>query len=406
MLKDFFKLSLQEIRHRRMRSYLTLTGIIIGIAAVVSLISLGQGLQNAIAGQFASLGNDKLFISAKGNSFNPGLSIDAVWIMDKDLEIVRRTSGVTLATGFVTTTAAIEYNDQARYFMVYGESTDPDERALLGESNNYKLASGRVLDKGDTHKVTIGSAYQDETLFGKSIGLGNTIIVKGIQFKVVGIMEKTGSPPDDQAVGMPIDTYEELFETNGALGMIVAQTQVGEDPVEVASEITTALRHSRNLKEGNEDFTIQTPQEMAAIFSSILDIVQIVLLGIAGISLLVGGVNVMNTMYTSVLERTRTIGLMKAVGAQKHHILTLFLIESGIYGLVGGIIGVGIGVGIAKLVELVFILVTGPSFLSVEISWVLIFGTLLFSFVVGCISGVAPALRAAKLHPVDGLRYE
>ncbi|MBI2573519.1 ABC transporter permease [Candidatus Woesearchaeota archaeon] len=406
MLKDFFILSIQEIRHRRVRSILTLTGIIIGIAAIVSLIMLGQGLKNAIEGQFSALGNDKLFINAKGNSFTPGLSIDAVKITEKDLDIVRATSGVKLATGFVFTTAAIEINDQVRYFMIYGVSTDPDERKLWGESNSYKLDIGRVLENGDAHKVTIGAAYQDETLFGEPVELSDKILIKDVPFEVVGIMQKTGSPPDDQAISMPLEVYEDLFATNGELGILIAQTQSGEDPSQVALSIEEDLRDSRGLEEGKEDFTIQTPEEMGAIFGTILNIIQVVLIGIAAISLLVGGVNVMNTMYTSVLERTRMIGLMKAVGAKKNHILLLFLIESGIYGFVGGTIGVLIGIGIAKFVELIFVIAVGPAFLSIKVNWFFIIGVLLFSFIIGCLSGIAPAWRAARLHPVDGLRYE
>jgi len=130
------------------------------------------------------------------------------------------------------------------------------------------------------------------------------------------------------------------------------------------------------------------------------------LIGIAGISLLVGGVGIMNTMYTTVLERTRQIGVMKAIGARNRHILYLVLIEAGLYGLGGGIVGITLGIGLAKMTEFIFTLAVGPAFLSITINWWLVFGTLLFSFLVGCLSGIAPARRASKLNPVDSLRYE
>jgi len=133
---------------------------------------------------------------------------------------------------------------------------------------------------------------------------------------------------------------------------------------------------------------------------------KIVLIGIAGISLLVGGIGIMNTMYTTVLERTKEIGVMKAIGARNKHILYLVLIEAGLYGLGGGLVGAVLGIGLAKLTEFVFTLAVGPAFLVIEINWWLVSGTLLFSFIVGCLSGIAPARRASQLNPVDSLRYE
>ncbi|MBT5924722.1 FtsX-like permease family protein, partial [Candidatus Woesearchaeota archaeon] len=174
----------------------------------------------------------------------------------------------------------------------------------------------------------------------------------------------------------------------------------------IAEEIKKDLRKKRDVDEGEEDFVVETPEQLAATFAIILDIVQIVLIGIAGISLFVGGVGIMNTMYTSVLERTKEIGVMKALGAKNSHVMALFLVESGIYGFGGGLIGAIIGIGFAKLVEAIFLIAVGPAFLLIEIDWILVLGTLLFSFIVGCLSGIAPARRASKLHPVDSLRYE
>ena len=159
------------------------------------------------------------------------------------------------------------------------------------------------------------------------------------------------------------------------------------------------------MKAGKEDLEIKTPQQLASSFTTILDIVNIVLIGIAGISLLVGGIGIMNTMYTAVLQRTKEIGVMKALGARNKHILLLFLIESGLYGLGGGIIGALLGIGFAKVVEALFVQFIGP-LLVVEINYGLVSGVLLFSFIIGCLSGIAPAWRASKLNPVESLRYE
>ena len=197
-----------------------------------------------------------------------------------------------------------------------------------------------------------------------------------------------------------------MFSTGKNYGFIIAQVQSGEEPTIVAEEMKKELRKKHDLDAGEEDFSIETPENLMATFSTILDIVQIVLIGITAISLLVGGIGIMNTMYTSVLQRTKEIGLMKAVGARNSQILFLFLIESGLYGLVGGLLGVVAGVSLAKIAEKVLQQFLGPAFMAIEINWFLVLGALLFSFLIGILSGIAPARRASKLNPVDSLRYE
>lgn len=406
MFKDYFTLPWKELHRRKLRSWLTLFGIVIGIAAIISLISLGQGLQNAIEKQLTALGNDKLIITAKGNPLTAGLSLDAVKITTKDLEVVKKVTGVKEAGGFIYTTTKIEFNDKVRYFFVYGFPTKTEESAVINAAQNYKLLKGRELTKTDRYKTVLAFDYTNPDFFEQEVALNNKILINGKEFKVVGFWQKTGSPPDDSAAIIPLDTYSEIFNKPDELGLLIAQTQPGETPALIAERIKKELRRSRNQKENEEDFSIQTPEQLFSSFSTILDIVQIVLIGIAAISLLVGGINIMNTMYTSILQRTKEIGLMKALGAQNYHILYLFLVEAGFYGLGGGLVGILLGLALAKLVEGILILYLGPSFLSVQLNWSLIGGTLLFSFLVGCLSGLAPARRASKLNPVDSLRYE
>ena len=405
MIKDYLSIPWKEVKRRKLRSFLTLIGIIIGITAVISLITLGQGLENAITQQFSALGNDKLFITAKGNTLTPGLAVDAISITEKDLDVIKSVTGVKQATGFIFSTAKIEFNDNVRYFIIFGQSTNPAERELIGESQNYVVETGRSLQKGDKNKVVLGYDYQEESLFGKSIELNDKIKIHDQEFKVIGFLGKIGSPPDDRSAGISLEVYQDLFETE-ELGMLVAQTQPGDDPEIVAEKITKELRNHRGLEEGKEDFSIQTPEQLASTFGVILDIVNLVLIGIAAISILVGGIGIMNTMYTTVLERTKEIGIMKALGAQRKHIMYLFLVESGLYGLGGGIVGVLVGISFAKLVEFLFIIFIGPAFLSIEIDWLLVIGTLFFSFIIGALSGISPARKAATLDPVDSLRYE
>ena len=406
MIKDYLLFSWKEMKRRKLRSWLTLLGIIIGIAAVVALITLGQGLQNAIAQQFNALGNDKLFIAAKGSSLTAGLSIDAVKITMKDLDIIRRIPSIKRATGLIYTTVRIEFNDNVRYFFLTGMPTEKEERVLVGEAQNYKILKGRPLEHGDTFKAVVGYEYTKEGLFGRTVEVGDRILIHDKEFTVVGIWDRTGSPPDDQGVMIPLETYADLLNTDDELGILIAQVEAGEDTGTVGEEVEKELRKYRRLEEGKEDFSVETPQQLAATFSTVLDIVQIVLVGIAAISLFVGGIGIMNTMYTAVLQRTRDIGVMKAVGAKNSQILVLFLLESGLYGLGGGIIGVLVGSAFAKIVEAAFAVIIGPAFLSISLDPLFMSATLLFSFVVGCLSGIAPARRASTLNPVESLRYE
>ncbi len=406
MISDYFILPWKEIGHRKLRYWLTLLGVFIGIAAIISLITLGQGLQDAISGQIQSLGSDKLFIMPKGNLLTAGLSTDAIKITTKDLDVIKSTSGVKSATGMLYTTARIEFNDQVRYFFNTGLPTSNEEISLISEAQSFKIQEGRFIQKGDKYKIALGNAYLDPKYFGKAIQLGDKIKVQDQEFKVVGILQKIGSPPDDQNTFIPLEVYWDIFDKKDELGIIIVRTQAGEDPEKVAEVLKKELRKSRGLKEGKEDFSIETPAKFAESFATILDMVQIVLIGIAAISLLVGGIGIMNTMYTSVLQRTKEIGVMKAIGAKNSHILALVLVESGFYGLGGGIVGVIIGIGFAKIVEFLMAIFLGPGFMTITINWWLVLGTLTFSFVIGCLSGIAPAYRASKLSPVDSLRYE
>ncbi len=243
-------------------------------------------------------------------------------------------------------------------------------------------------------------------VFKKGVDVGDKIKINDQKFRVVGIYKPFGNPDDDSSVGIPLETARELFDEPDELFVIMARTKDGFNTADVAEDIKEKLRRDRGLKEGEEDFTVQTYEQLREGAGVVLDIVHLFLIGIASISLMVGGVGIMNTMYTSVLERTREIGVMKAIGARNSDIMMIFLIESGIMGMVGGAIGVVIGIALSKIVEYVAEQELGMVLLKANVSIELILGALTFSFLVGCISGILPARQASKLNPVDALRYE
>jgi putative ABC transport system permease protein len=404
MITDYLKIVLKGFIDRKLRSWLTMIGIIIGIAAVVSLISLGMGLEKAIVDEFEELGSDKIIIQPK-NAFASPVADVTNPLTKNDVEVVKDVKGIAEVASMYFTSVKVEFEDEVRYFFMSGMPTD-EERKLIEQIQGFEIVEGRGLKRGDDNKVVVGFNHAYKKLFSRNLKLRDKILLEDTEFQVVGVMGRIGNPADDSSFWITDEAIRELYNKPEEVSFIMARASAGSDAEEVEKEVTRKLRKARDLEEGKEDFEASTPQQFLETLSVVLGIVQAVLVGIAMISLVVGGVGIMNTMYTSVLERTKEIGVMKATGARNKHILEIFVIESGFYGLVGGGIGVLVGIGIAKGIEYIGDTVLGIELLQAFISPSLIIGALLFSIVVGIISGAAPAYRASKQKPVDALRYE
>lgn len=403
MLKDFFVLGLNNLKRRRLRSWLTMIGIFIGIAAVVALISLGQGLQDYISDEFEKLGADKIIIQPKGFG-PPGTAGPSLILTSDDLETIKNVRGVKWAVGFLIKQGQAVYKDEAGIGFAIG--TNPEDLKLYGEIQSFEILEGRDLKQGDKYKVVVGYNHIYGDIWDKPMQLGSTIEVEGADFKVIGVLKKIGNPIDDSSLYMSKDILKEILGVEDEESQIIVKTAEGFDPADVADTIERKLRKSRGEKEDQETFNVQTSEQLLGTFQSIFAVVQGVLVGIAAISLLVGGIGIMNTMYTSVIERTKEIGTMKAIGAKNSHVLLLFLLESGLLGLVGGLIGVGMGVGLAKSAEYIAAVSIGTPLLQASMSPIILGGALAFSFVIGTLSGILPALQASKLKPADALRFE
>jgi len=404
-MKDHFFLAFSNLRRRKLRSWLTMIGIFIGIAAVVGLISLGQGLQNAINDQFAQLGKDKIIIQGKTIGPAGSASSSELMLTSKDLETIKNVNGVEEVVGVLMKTSLIVYKKETS--ITYAIGINPEEVGLFSSMQSFKVIEGRDLKDGDGFKIVVGHSNSvDGKIWKNGVEIGSTMVINDYEFKVVGILDKTGDPYNDAGIYLPKDTLKEIFNIEDEETQIVAKAQEGVDPANLAENIKRKLRQSRNEKEGQETFSVQTSDQLLQTFSNIFGIVQAVLVGIAAISLLVGGIGIMNTMYTSVLERTKEIGTMKAIGAKNSDILQIFLFESGLLGLVGGAIGVLLGIGLGKGVSYLATIALDTNLLQASISLQLVFGALSFSFLIGSLSGVLPAMQAAKLKPADALRYE
>lgn len=403
MIKDYFYLAYRSAKNRKLRSWLTMLGIFIGIAAVVALISLSQGLQRAISEQFVNLGSDKVIVQGKGSGFGPPGTGVEVPLTKSDLEVIESVSGVDNAVGRLIRSVKMKFNEEVKYSYLISMPDDKEDIDLAVEANNYKIGQGRLLSKGDLYKVMIGSDFAED-FFEQSLFLRDKVLIEDVEFKVVGILKKSGNPQQDQTLVIPEAAFREILDIDEDFDMIAVKVGSGEDLNAVTEKVKKELRQSRDVEEGKEDFTVETPGDILATLTTILMIVEGVLIGIAAISLLVGGIGIMNTMYTSVLERTKEIGIMKATGAQRGQILLLFLVESGFLGLFGGIIGVLLGLGISKLVELIAFQIYGTYLIQASFDPLVMIGALLFAFLVGAFSGMFPARQAAKLKPVDALR--
>jgi putative ABC transport system permease protein len=402
MIEDYFKLATGNLKKRKVRSALTILGIFIAIATIFVLISLSLGLNDAIKAEFQQLGSDKFFIQAKGQAGGPG-SGGAVELTTKDVDVVKKVSGVKDATYDIVGNAKIEFNSKIRYFMVGGLPIKGID--LLVESVGYKIDEGRFLEKEDLGRVLVGSGYKGN-FFKKPVRVGDKITINGKDFKVVGVLQSVGSPTYDNLIYMSEPDFRDLFNIPSRIDEIIVQVKPGTDLEKVANDTKKKLENYRGVTDKTVDFTISTPEELIGSVSTILNIITAFLLGVAGISLLVGGIGIANTMYTSVLERTKEIGTMKAIGAKNSDILLIFVIESGMLGLIGGVIGIILGYGIGKLVEIIAVQALGTNLLRIATPWYLIVGCLLFAFLIGAFSGFFPARQASKIKPADTLRYE
>ena len=406
MSLEILFLSFRNLSRRRTRSYLTMIGIFIGIAAVVALIGLGDGLRMAITSQFGFLGTDVLSVQASGlNMAGPPGSGAVDPLSDELVEEIDGVQGVNVAFNRYIRSATLQFNDYQQIgFLV--SMPEGESRKVLDDMLNIEVSSGRNLRERDTNKVLVGSSVaQEDNWDGKEIRSGDNLLIQDKKFEVVGVLEKKGSFVVDGSLLMNEDDLLDLLGDDGTTDIIAIQVEDEDEILDVKEDVEKVLRRERDVKEGEEDFSVETPQSTLETLNSTLFAVQLFVTIIASISLLVGGIGITNTMYTSVVERTKEIGIMKSIGATRGMIFQVFLYESGLLGLVGGLIGAGIGWGLAYGLATVASNALGIDAIQAHVSWTLVLGALAFSFIVGLASGLTPALQAAKKHPVDALRF-
>ncbi len=403
MNKDLLKYVFKGFKYRKTRTFLTTLSVIIGIMAIFALVSFGQGLSKFVDTLAEDMGVDKIIVQPKGSNIIPDS-----YFSEEELDFIKKIKGVDAASAMIYESAKVRPDERTRprYVTVVGMPTSTKEKMIVEQVMTVEIEEGRDLKDGDKLKAVLGHQYlEPEKVFEEPLEVGKKILVNGVKVKIIGFYEAIGNPTDDQMIAMTFEGIEELFGISGKYQWIVIQAQEGIIPGELAEKIEDDFRRYRGEEEGKETFYAQTFEDYIEQFTNIIDTLNAVLVIIALISVIISAINIMNTMYTSVLERTKDIGIMKAIGAKNSDIMWIFLIESGSLGLFGGVVGMAIGYGIAKAGGMIAA-GAGFSMLQPYVSVWLVVGSLAFSFLIGAISGVAPAIQASKHRPVESLRYE
>jgi putative ABC transport system permease protein len=399
--KESVKYSLKNLRKNKGRSFLTIFSILVGIATIFIFISFGLGLYNYIDELSSSSSADKVLIMLQ-SAGGPMDTSGSIVLNDSDISAVKKAPGVYEATGLYFSAAEVIKNKELKYTFLI--SYDPKQDMVL-DSFNVGAEEGRTLNQGDTNKVLLGYNYLiPDKIFHKPFKLNDNIEINGEDLKIIGFLEEIGNPADDSQMYVTNEQYEDMNPAANSYVEIFARVDM-DNIDKVVEDIERNLRKSRDVEAGKEDFTVQSFNEMIEQFSGALNIVVGFVILIALISVLVSTINTANTMITSVLERYKEIGILKAVGAKNREIFDIFLFESSFLGLIAGTLGCILGwtlssIGGKILSDL------GWSFLQPYFSIYLFGGLILFAVVTGAISGALPAIKAAKINTVDALRYE
>ncbi|MDO8339168.1 MAG: ABC transporter permease [Candidatus Burarchaeum sp.] len=398
--RDLFLYVLANLKNRQLRSWLTVLGIIIGITAIVTLIAIAQGLDGAVKKELAAFGADSIMVTPQ-ISLTGGATMSGSLDLN-DVEVIRRTPGMdpSRVTSILVAQLTLGYKNTNVSTYISGVDTDTYAKAV---EDLLPMGEGRMLKPGDSHVLVIGSAIAKD-MFGESIGLNTGISIAGERYRVIGIMKPSGSALGggyDSDIYVPLQNVRDILGTSVGskeVTFIWARTQKGADTEVVADRLDQRLMAKRKVKEDDKDYTVMTSKSIMDQIGVITGLLATFLGGVAAISLLVGGIGIANTMFMSVMERTREIGILKAVGARRSIILEIFVMEAGIIGLGGGLIGIALGVLISAGLGAVGV----PSSVTFELCAF----ALLFSVGVGTVAGYFPARRASELQAVDALRYE
>jgi putative ABC transport system permease protein len=402
MLLNTLMLALRSIRRNLLRSFLTILGIVIGVSAVITMVTLGNGATLAVQNQISSLGTNLLQVRP-GQRMGPGsggASAPAFSELDAQA-IASQIGGIAAVAPEARTGSTLVANGRNWTSSVIGSTN-----AWL-DAGNWKLADGRVFTEDELRAgaavCLIGQTVRRE-LFGAGLALGEQLRVKQISCEVIGLLASKGQGAfgndQDDLVLVPIKTLQRRITGNTRVNTLLVSMQDGSDPSRVTSGLNQLLRERRKLAQGDEDnFNVLDTKQLADTLSGTTKVMTMLLGAVAAVSLLVGGIGIMNIMLVSVTERTREIGLRLAIGALEREVLLQFLIEAVVLACLGGLVGIvlatGASLALAGVMDLPYLFNPGVNLLS-----------FVFSAGIGVLFGYFPARRAARMDPIDALRHE
>ena len=404
--EEYFKIALRNLRTRSLRSWLTILGIVIGVFLIISLLSLSEGIKATITRQLRALGGEMIFIMPGDVSQPFMMMLGGEKLEKEDIEAIKKTNGVDQVLTTSYRSGVMRYQEEGKTVFLCGQPWE-EGLEILKKFQGWSLAEGRWPIPGK-REVVIGQQVVNE-IFKKRVRINTDVIIKGRRFEIVGILNSLGSKMDDSFVYLDMPLYQDLTgEKRGTAQFAMAKIEEGASLNKVAENIKENLQETRKRRAGTDvsDFSVITSEKVGDIAGNILAVIQFAIVIFASIAIVVGGIGITNTMFTSVRERTREIGVMKAIGAKNSAVLAIFLIESGVIGFSGGVGGTLLGVIFAKIIE-GYGQVHPLFYFSASVSPGLIIFGLVFSFFVGGLAGFFPARKAAMLKPVEALRkYE
>ena len=399
------RIAIRALSRNKLRSSLTMLGIIIGVAAVIAMVSIGRGASEMTQQQIAAMGSNLIAVNSGGvnkSGLHTGAGATKTLVTDDMLAIQREVPGVAAAAPVNQATAQVVFEGNNWATQVTG--TEPQ----YFDIRNWAVLQGSSFDSGDVESASnvavIGQTVKANLFPNGQNPVGQTIRISNLPFTVVGVLEAKGSSgfggDQDDAVFVPITTLQKKITGQNWLRSIMVSASSKEVSNSVQEQITALLHDRHRIHRGeDDDFNVRNLTDIADFADQQAKLMTLLLASIAGVSLIVGGIGIMNIMLVSVTERTREIGIRMAVGAEESDVRKQFLIEAVLISLIGGIVGVCAGIGISELI-------THTLQWPVSISQVSIAGAVLFSSVVGVFFGFYPAKRAAQLDPIEALRFD
>ncbi|MDA3855978.1 MAG: ABC transporter permease [Candidatus Woesearchaeota archaeon] len=372
---------------------MTFIAISLGILAIFAIILISAGFENSIQAQFEQLGTNQLFVSTTVSGFTSGTFTKG--LSDNEVDLIRNRPYVKDVFGYYMRNSQIKFGNDFRNINLMG-STDLSQNFF--DTLNVEVEMGRLPKSNEKYVVVIGPEAA-ANLFDKEIRVGSNVYIKDTKFKVVGILESLGNPQDDSSIYFPIDTLRDLFDDKDKIGFINVIVNENSD-INLAKENVKILLENRL---GKDTIDVRTLEQLLTQVQDILQIVQYTLGGIAFVSLIVGGFGIINTMFVIVTEKTKDIGIMKAVGATNEQIFFMFTFQAGFFGFIGAVIGVIFGALISFGFQF-WANSAGYSFLKITVTPISVISLILFGFIVGALAGFYPAYRASRLQIVETFR--